>query len=264
MELSNKVAIITGASEGIGEAIARLFVEQGVRVALAARSEEKLKALAASLGAERALAVPTDVAEPAQVERLVARTVERFGGVDILVNNAGVGLYGLIEEMDWEHFRRMWEVNFFGAVRCTLAALPRLQERRGVVVNISSVAGKLALPYMGGYCATKFALNAFSTGLRVELARAGVRVVVVCPGRVRTQFHESAYRDGKNLPGVFRQRGQSGGIPPERVARAALRAVRWGRREVVVPWALWLAVGFRTLFPAFTDAMMRRFVRERG
>lgn len=260
MELANRVAIITGASEGIGEALARCFAAEGARVVLAARSEEKLRALAASLGEERALAVPTDVAEPAQVERLVARAVERFGGIDILVNNAGIGLYGLCQEMDWEHFRRMWEVNFFGAVKCTLAAFPHLCARGGMVVNISSVAGKIALPYMAGYCATKFALNAFSTGMRMDLARAGVRVVVVSPGRVKTQFHQSAYREGTSLPGVFQRRAYSG-ISPEQVAEATLRAVRRSRREVVVPWALRLLVGFRALFPAFTDRMLIRVFR---
>lgn len=260
MELSNKVAIITGASEGIGEALARLLVAEGARVVLAARSEEKLKALAASLGAEQAIAVPTDVAEPAQVERLVARTLERFGGVDILVNNAGLGLYGLVEEMDWDHFRRMWEVNFFGVARLTMAALPHLRQRGGAVVNISSVAGKLPLPYMAGYCATKFALNALSDGLRMELAPAGVRVVTVCPGRVRTQFHVNAFRGSGSLPSVFRRREESSGIPPERVARATLRALRWGQREVVVPWPLRLAVGFRWLFPGLMEAVLGRMV----
>lgn len=262
MKLANQVAIITGASEGIGQAIACNFVDEGARVVLGARSESKLRALAASLGAERALAVPTDVADPQQVQRLVARTVERFGAIDILVNSAGIGLYGLIEETNWEHFQRMWEVNFFGAVRCTRAALPHLQERRGVVVNISSVAGKLALPYMSGYCATKFALNAYSTALRMELARAGVHVVTICPGRVKTQFHRSAYRDGQNLPGIFRRR-ESSGIAPAVVARATLQAIQKRRREVVIPSRLRLAIAFRTLFPAFTDRMLQRIVRKR-
>lgn len=260
MSLRDQVAIITGASEGIGKALAQQIVAAGGRVALAARSEGKLKALVAYLGEERALAVPTDVTDPNQVERLVEETVECFGGVDILVNNAGIGLYGLIEQTEWEHFRRMWEVNFFGAVRCTLAALPHLRQRRGVVVNISSVAGKIALPYMGGYCATKFALNAFSTGLRMELARAGVGVVVICPGRVRTQFQRNAYRQGRDLPRVFEQR-ESGGISAERVARVTLRALQRRRRELIVPWRMRLLVGLRDLFPAFADGVMSRMVR---
>lgn len=263
MHLRNRVAIITGASEGIGEAIARCFVGEGACVALAARSQEKLQALAAALGRERTLVVPTDVADATQAKQMVARTVEHFGGLDILVNNAGIGLYALLRQMDWEHFQRMWEVNFFGAVRCTLAALPHLEERQGVVVNISSVAGKITLPYMAGYCASKSALAVFSAGLRMELAKAGVRVLVVYPGRVRTRFHASAYRDGHNLPGVFKRR-EVGGIAAEEVARVTLRAVRRARREVVVPWVLRLAVGFRTLFPSFTDGMLQRMVRQHG
>ena len=261
MNLANRVVIITGASSGIGEALARLFAAQGARLALAARSEEKLRALAAELGEERALVVSTDVADPGQCERLVKRTVERFGGVDVLVNNAGLGLYGSLEETDWEHSRERWEVNFFGLLRLTRAALPYLKERRGMVVNISSVAGKVALPFMGDYCASKFAVNAFSNALRMELAAEGVRVAVVCPGRVKTRFHASAYREG-HLPGVYKL-GQPRyeGVSAEQVARATLRAVRGGRREVIVPWWLRLFVGFRALFPGFTDRMLVRIFR---
>lgn len=215
--------------------------------------------MAEELGSERALAVPTDVTDAEQVKRLMARTREHFGGLDILVNNAGVGLYASVAEMAWADFEQMWKVNFFGVVRCIREALPDLRERRGMVVNISSVAGKLAIPYLTGYCASKFALNAFSTGLRMELAQAGVRVVVVCPGTVRTPFHQSAFRSNR-LPGVFAQRSR-GGISAERVAAATLRAVVRGRREVVVPWRLRLAVGFRNLLPAFADGILQRMLR---
>ena len=259
MDFKNRVAIVTGASSGIGEALVRHLEREGARVVLAARSEEQLRAVAASLRAERTLVVPTDVTQPADIDRLIERTVRQFGGIDILVNNAGFGLYGLTEEILWEHLRQMWEVNFFGAVRCTRAALPYLCARRGVVVNISSVAGKIVVPYMTHYCATKFALNAFSDGLRMELWRAGVHVVTVCPGRVRTRFHQAAYRDSKNLPGVFR-RQDMGGISAEAVAAATLRAVRRGRREVVIPWRLRLAAGMRKLFPALTEALLGRFL----
>jgi short-subunit dehydrogenase len=261
MELANRIVIITGASSGIGEALARRFAAEGAKVVLAARSAQKLAALAAELGEERVLVVPTDVADSGQCARLVKRTVERFGGVDVLVNNAGRGLYGHLMETDWEHSREMWEVNFFGLLRLTRAALPYLKERRGMVVNISSVAGKVALPYMGEYCASKFALNAFSNALRMELAATGVRVAVVCPGRVKTRFHASAYREGQ-LPGVYgfgRRRYE--GVSAEQVARATLGAVRGGRREVIVPWFLRLFVGFRALFPGITDAMLVRIFR---
>jgi short-subunit dehydrogenase len=262
MKLANRIVIVTGASSGIGAALARRLAAEGAHVVLAARSEDKLNALGADLG-EKALVVPTDMADPAQVERLIRRTLERFGGVDILVNNAGFGLYGLLEETNWEHVRHMWEVNFFGAVQCTLAALPHLKERRGIVINVSSVAGKIPLPYMAAYCASKSALNAFSDGLRMELKRSGVQVITVCPGRVRTNFHQAAYRDGKNLPGPF-NRPDPSGISAERVVRATLRAMRWGRREVVVPWPLRLAAGFRKLLPGLMELGLARIVRREG
>jgi len=260
MQLRDRVAIVTGASEGIGKAIAELFAREGARVVVAARSEEKLRELAARLGAERALAVPTDVADGAQVERLVQRTVERFGGLDIVVNNAGFGLYAPCHEMNWEHFRQMWEVNFFGAVRLALAALPHLRQRRGAVVNISSVAGKIPLPYMGAYCATKFALNTISSSMRMELKQAGVRVVTVLPGRVATQFHIAAYRDGQNLPGVF-QRRKSEGVSAQKVAQVTLRALLSGKREVVVPWRLRIPMALRALMPGIAESVLSRMVK---
>ena len=258
--MENKVAIITGASEGIGKAIAERFVREGACVALAARSEDKLRALAEQLGEGRALVVPTDVADPAQAERLVQQTVEKFGGIDVLVNNAGFGLYAPVHEMDWEHFREMWEVNFFAAIRLARLALPHLRQRRGAIVNISSVAGKIPLPYMGAYCASKFALNTISSSMRMELKQAGVRVVVVLPGRVATQFHIAAYRDGKNLPGVF-QRRASQGVTAEKVADVALRALLRGSREVVVPVRLRVAMGLRALMPGVADFVLSRMVK---
>jgi short-subunit dehydrogenase len=260
MKLENKVAIITGASEGIGKAIAERFVREGARVALAARSEEKLRALAAKLGEGRALAVPTNVADAAQLERLVQQTVEKLGGIDILVNNAGFGLYSPCHEMNWERFREMWEVNFFAAVRLALLALPHLRQRRGAVVNISSVAGKIPLPYMGAYCASKFALNTISSAMRMELKQAGVRVVVVLPGRVATQFHKVAVRDGKNLPGVF-QRRTSEGVTAEKVADVALHALLRGKREVVVPVRLRVAMALRALMPGVAEFVLSRMVK---
>ncbi|MFQ5695474.1 MAG: SDR family NAD(P)-dependent oxidoreductase, partial [Terriglobia bacterium] len=124
---------------------------------------------------------------------------------------------------------------------------------------ISSVAGRLALPYMAGYCATKFALNALSTGLRMELAREGVRVVVVCPGRVKTEFRHNMRLTGSRLPDVMRRR-ESTGITAEEVARVTLRALRSGRRMVVVPWRLRLAIGFRALLPKVFDAVLPRMM----
>ncbi|MFQ5816409.1 MAG: SDR family oxidoreductase [Terriglobia bacterium] len=260
MRLQDQVVVITGASSGIGAAIARVFAAEGARLVLAARSEEKLNELAQTLGvaAGQVLVVPTDVRQPEQVRRLVGRTVEEFGTVDVLVNNAGIGMYAPYEQVIWKHFCEMWEVNFFGAAYAMREVVPIMKQRgRGTIVNISSVAGRIPLPFMASYCATKFALNALSDGVRMELARDSIRVVLICPGRVRTPFHDRAYYDG----GTAKYKGRIGrGISAERVARTTLRATLGGRREVVVPLVLRLAIGLRTFFPALMDRLIRVFI----
>jgi short-subunit dehydrogenase len=256
MKLTSKVAIITGASEGIGAALARLFVQEGARVTLAARQEGKLQALANELGEENILVVPTDVTDPAQVKRMVEKTVERFGGLDILVNNAGMGYYTRVAEMDAAKHRQMWELNFFAAVDCTQQAMPHLKQRRGTVVNISSVAGKLAVPVIGAYAATKFALNAISTVLRMEMARTGVRVMTVCPGVVKTRFSENASFDAMKPEGRLSTLTQ--GISPEKVARETVKGIVLGKREVVVPGYYRFLFAFRNMFPALVDGVMAR------
>lgn len=260
MRVQDQVAIITGASSGIGAAIARLFAAEGARLVLASRSEDGLKEVARTLGlpAGRVLVVPTDVRQLEAVRRLVGRTMEEFGTVDILVNNAGIGMYAPYEKIIWEHFCEMWEVNFFGAAYAMREVVPIMKQRgRGTIVNISSVAGRIPLPFMASYCATKFALNALSDGLRTELARDGIRVVLVCPGRVQTPFHARSYYDG----GTAKYKGRIGrGISAERVAQATLRATLAGRREVVVPLVMRLAIGFRTLFPALADRLIRAVI----
>jgi len=192
--LTGKTAVVTGASSGIGEATARLLAQQGCNVALAARREDRLKDLAAQLG-EGALAVPTDVTDPAACEALVSRAVERFGSVDVLVANAGLGLYGSIPDGDPEDWRRMFEVNVLGVLYATRAAVRHMLDRgSGDVVLVSSLAGR-RVPRADGtvYAATKHALTAVAEGLRMDVSGKGVRVINVEPGLVRTEFPESSF-----------------------------------------------------------------------
>lgn len=190
----DRTAIVTGASSGIGEATSRLLARSGYNVALAARREDRLEDLAAELG-KNALAVPTDVTDPAACAALVARTVESFGAVDVLVNNAGLGLYASIAEGDPEDWRRMFDVNVLGVLYATRAAVRHMLERgSGDVVFISSVAGR-RVPRADGtvYAATKHAVTAIAEGLRMDVSERGVRVISVEPGLVRTEFPESSY-----------------------------------------------------------------------
>ncbi len=194
MTLAGKVAVVTGASSGIGEATARLLAKEGCNVVLAARREDRLNALAAELG-EGTLVAPTDVSDPAACAALVARTLERFGSLDILINNAGLGLYGSIAEGDPEDWRKMFDVNVLGVLYTTRAAVRQmLRQGAGDVVFVSSLAGR-RVPRADGtvYAATKHAVNAIAEGLRMDVHEKGIRVLNVEPGLVRTEFPESSH-----------------------------------------------------------------------
>ena len=246
-KLDGKVVLVTGASMGIGEAIARVFAADGARLALAARSLDKLEALARSLPTE-AIAIQSDVSQAEEIRAMVARTVDHFGRLDILVNNAAVGMYASVAEMKPDQFEHLLATNWLAPVRAIQAAVPHMRKQGGgTIINISSVAGKVALPWMGAYCASKFALNALSNSLRMELKPENIHVISVCPGRVKTPFIENAYKDFATQP-LY-----PGGISAERVARAVLRAVHRRKREIVVPANNRLFGWLHGLFPALVD-----------
>ena len=196
-QLEGTVALVTGASSGIGEATARTLAGQGAAVALVARRADRLESLGGEIAADGGTALPieADVSEREQAEAAVARTVEELGRLDVLVNNAGVMLLGPIADAPTEEWERMVEVNLLGLMYTARAALPHLLEaaegeprRVADLVNISSVAGRIARKGSGVYNATKFGVGAFSEGLRQEMARRHVRVSLVEPGAVATEL----------------------------------------------------------------------------
>ena len=193
---TTKTTLITGASSGIGAATARLLVDHGHNVVLAARRKDHLADLASELG-DAALPIPTDITDPTACFALVKQAVERFGSVDALVNNAGVGLYAPIADADPEDWRAMFDVNVLGTLYTTQAAIRHMLERRsGHIVFVSSVAGR-RVPHAHGtvYSATKHAITAIAEGLRQDLDGRGVRVTTVEPGLVRTEFPKSSFND---------------------------------------------------------------------
>ncbi len=180
--LDGRVALVTGASKGIGAAVARALSEQGVRLGLASRSGD-------DLGLAEAVALPCDVREPAQLEALVAATVERFGGLDILVANAGVGAYGPFLELPLEQLDEMIDVNLKGTLYAVRAALPHLLASDAAdLVTLASEAGRRGLPNEAVYCASKFGQVGFTRALDHELRERGIRCTNVCPGGVATDF----------------------------------------------------------------------------
>ena len=187
-DLTGKVAIITGASSGIGEATARLLVAEGVHVVLAARRREKLDALAAELG-YAATAVACDVADPASVATLFASVKARHGGLDLLFNNAGLGINAKFEISAPADWRQMIDVNLYGVLHCTQAAIPLMRGRAGAMISsVSSVGGRYGVENWSVYSATKFAVVGFHDALRKELGPDRIRVTVIEPGAVWTEF----------------------------------------------------------------------------
>ncbi|MFI1884492.1 SDR family oxidoreductase [Streptomyces jumonjinensis] len=188
--LQGKVALITGASSGIGEATARALAAEGAAVAIAARRVDRLRALGEELTAAGAKVhvLELDVADPQAVDEAVRSTVEALGGLDILVNNAGVMLLGPVEDADTSDWHRMIETNLLGLMYMTRAALPHLLRSQGTVVQMSSIAGRVVVRNAAVYQATKFGVNAFSETLRQEVTERGVRVVVIEPGTTDTEL----------------------------------------------------------------------------
>ncbi|HVP19658.1 MAG TPA: SDR family oxidoreductase [Spirochaetia bacterium] len=230
MEITNKVAIVTGASAGIGTATVTELAGAGAKLVLAARSAETLKRLAASLTAKghEAIAVPTDMRDPSQITTMVREAKSRFGRVDILVNNAGQAAAGLVAEVALTDVRQIIELNVFGPLLAMQAVIPLMKEEGGgVIVNVSSMVSKMHIPGLGAYAATKAALNLLSETARYELEASGIKVITMFPRTTATDF-------GKNSIGNQalrqRQRGNASTSvpvdPPEAVARRIVEAIR--------------------------------------
>jgi NAD(P)-dependent dehydrogenase (short-subunit alcohol dehydrogenase family) len=195
LELEGKVAIVTGASSGIGNATALKFAQEGAKVALVARRAAELEKLAGDIKADggQALSVPADVTKPEDCKRVVERTVEAFGGVDVLVNAAGIIATGTIENLKLDDWDYMMNINVSAPFYLTQQALPYLIAAKGSVVHVSSVTGIRAFPGVLSYCVSKAAVTQLTYCSALELAPKGVRVNAVCPGVVRTQLHRTGY-----------------------------------------------------------------------
>jgi len=256
--LKGKVAVVTGASSGIGEATAKELAARGAPVVLASRAVDRLEALRLGISASggQALAVETDVSDRDSVEAMVRLAVGEFGSLDVLVNNAGLGLSGMISEVRAEDVRRVFEVNTVGPLNCIQAALPHMGEG-GRIVNVSSVVGKRAIPKVGAYCATKSALNALSDALRVEIGGRKITVTSVYPGTTRTNFRENSRRTKSEKRG-WRPKG----VTPDVVAKKIADAAERGPRDVYVTVQDRLFIAGVTLFPGLADRVLRLWVRN--
>lgn len=251
-KLSGTTVVITGATSGIGRETAREFAKAGAKVVIAGRRQERLQELVKEIESQggQALAVPTDVADQAQVEKLMKEAIEQFGRVDVLVNNAGVAIASRFEEMPLEDFRRLMEVNFWGAVYACRTVVPQMRKQGGggVILNVSSIFGKRGMPFETAYCASKFALAGFSEALRAELMSEAIDVCTIYPGAVETEiFDAAANSTGLEVPGLVPK------FPAKQMAKLIVQTARFPQPEVVAAFDA-QAINIANIFaPALVD-----------
>lgn len=263
-KLSGKRILLTGASSGIGCALATALAQRGARLLLTARREDKLRSLVVSLdaaGVEHLPQVhPGDITDPRTRNDLVHAAERQLGGLDGLVNCAGVGAVGAFEDAEPDRARQVFELNFFAPLELTRISLPLL--KLGVdpiIVNIGSVLGHRAVPFKSEYCASKFALHGWSDSLRAELAASGVDVLLVSPSTTASDFFDHLIED--------RSAGGHKGarpMPTSVVARATVRAMERGRHEVILSLGGKALVWLDRLAPSLADWFLARFARGRG
>jgi short-subunit dehydrogenase len=252
MRIDRKVVLITGASEGIGAACAAEFARAGARLALTARSEEKLR----SVGGTEALIVPGDITSEESRRAIVSRTLEHYGEIDILLNNAGIGHYLPAWSESMDETRRMMELNFFALLGMVQLVVPHMRARRsGTIVNVGSIAGKMTLPWMTLYSASKYAVGSLTEGLRMELRRDQVHAMLVCPGYVRTGFQKNVLA---GAPPEDLARARRFAITAEECAQDIRRGVERDAATVVTPAVGWVLVALARLLPGVVQDRMAR------
>jgi short-subunit dehydrogenase len=258
MNPENRVVILTGATQGIGRATAFVLAQAGCRLALAARTADALDRLATELktAGHQAIPLPTDMGDTAQAASLARRTVESFGQIDVVINNAAIGVRERMLDLDEAEGRRVMDVNYFGPLALIQATAPSLKANPngGLIINISSIVGRRAMPGIGGYCASKAALEKMAESLRVELAPHNIRISTVYPGVTQTGFNDNSL--GSSQAG----RGRMAGVPPERVAQAILNTIRHERRDVFITLFDRVFVTASGVWPWLMDKLLvRRF-----
>jgi short-subunit dehydrogenase len=256
-EIQDCRAILTGASSGIGRALAVELARRDAKLVAVARRAERLQELAAEVAAAgRSIeTVAGDVSDPAVRQQALDAAMAHFGGLDLLVNNAGIGAMGLFEHADPQRLRRVMEVNFFALVEMTRLCLPQLKQgRRPMIVNVSSILGHRGVPHSSEYSASKFAVQGFSEALRAELAQHGVEVLVVSPGTTETEFFERVI-ERTSSPKWPEHKP----VSPAYVAQQVVRGIRCGQHEVIpYRWGkvlCWL----NRLSPGLVDRLMQRY-----
>ena len=258
-DLQNNVIIITGASSGIGRALAKQLANKGATLVLAARDGKRLEEVASECkNPDRVVTVRTDVAKPADCENLIKRTIASYGRIDTLINNAGFAMRAAFEELtDLSLLENIMQVNYLGSVSCTYFALPHLKKTRGRIVGISSLAGKTGVPMVSGYAASKHAMAGFFDSLRMEVEAAGVSVTMIYPGFVETEISQRAIGpDGQ--PVGADKKPRAGVMSAETCARMIIGAATKRKRELVMTTQGKIGLWVKFVAPGVVDRIAQK------
>jgi len=267
MDFKDKVVVITGASSGIGKALAEELAARGANLVLGARQYVSLCELTAALETRyqiKALAVQTDVSKEEDCAQLIKQSILTFGKIDVLINNAGISMRALFNDLDLSVLKNLMDVNFWGTVYCTKYALPEILKIKGSIVAVSSIAGYRGLPGRTGYSSSKFAMNGFMEALRTELLKTGVHVMVACPGFTTSNIRVAALaKDGSSHGETSMEEGKM--MSAEEVATRISDGILKKKRTIIMTGQGKLAVWVNKLFPAFADKkVFEVFAKEKN
>lgn len=255
--MKSKVAVITGASSGIGKSLALCFANAGYAVVISGRNQQRMKEVQDQIEKEggKAICVMADVSKEADCKRLIDESIAAFGQLDVLINNAGMSMRALFEKTELSVIRQLMDINFWGTVYCSKFALPYLLQSKGSIVGISSIAGKKGLPGRTGYSASKFAMEGFLETLRTENLKKGLHVLIACPGFTASNIRQSALSADGSSQGES-PRDEKKMMQPEEVAGRILQAVVKRKRDLVMSSDGKLTVFLNKFFPSLMDKIV--------
>lgn len=259
----DKIVVITGGSDGIGKALVHQFLNAGAKVATCGRNNDKLLNLANECGNDNLFTMQVDVVHQQQDEAFIQAVIDKWGGIDILINNAGISMRALVTEVSIETLKNVMDINFWGTVYTTKAALPAIQKSNGVIVGVSSIAGYRGLPGRSGYSASKYALNGWLEALRTELYGSGTHIMWVCPGFTSSNIRNSALDKDAKAQGESPM-DEGAMMSSETCANHIINAIEKRKRTLVLTFTGKRTVFMNKFFPALADKLAYKFFFKDG
>jgi short-subunit dehydrogenase len=260
---TDKIVVITGGSDGIGKALVAQFLALGAKVATCGRNENKLSLLATEFPSSNLFTAQVDVSKQDQSEAFIKQVVDNWGRIDVLINNAGISMRALVSEVSVQTLQNVMDINFWGTVYCTKAALASIKQNKGVIVGVSSIAGYRGLPGRSGYSASKFALNGWLEALKTELYASGTHVMWVCPGFTTSNIRNAALDKNAKAQGESPM-DEGAMMSSEQCATHIIHAIEKRKRSLVLTFTGKRTVFMNKFFPAWADKLVHHFFFKEG